>query len=278
MRRMQRWMLVAAGLAALSAGAQDRKGTPTRPPGAQKTDKTKVLGLGAQMLQDSAPPSKLDMYLVGFHPMKADPGMQMEAHHFCHQVNQDFAQCALFDGNTEDANLNGIEYIISEKLFEGLPEEEKAYWHPHNYEIFSGQLVAPGIPSGAEKALMKDKVNSYGKTWHVWHTGSPGRAAHPLPTGPAMLAWSFNRDGEAQPGLAEERDRKMGIDSQKKRTQRADLAALARPQRGVDDLKAAFPQATGAPKGVQGTGPAGGAPRCEMKPVGAGPSHGGGAH
>jgi hypothetical protein len=107
--------------------------------------------------------------------MKNSPNDQMEAHHYCHQINEDFAQCALFDSNTKDAKLNGIEYIISEKLFNELPEQEKKYWHPHNGEILSGQLVAPDIPHAAEKALMKVKMNSYGKTWHVWNTGYEGK-------------------------------------------------------------------------------------------------------
>jgi hypothetical protein len=42
-----------------------------------------------------------------------------------------------------DANLIGIEYILSERLFETLPDDEKPSWHPHNYEILSGQLAAP---------------------------------------------------------------------------------------------------------------------------------------
>ena len=217
------------------------------PPGDDKTAKTRALELGAKALQGDAPLGPMDVYLVGFHPMKEHPQHQMEAHHFCHQVNQDFAQCALFDGNGRNANLNGIEYIISEKLFETLPQEERQYWHPHNAEILSGQLVAPGIPAVAEKALMKDKMNSYGKTWHVWNTGTMGAAGDKLPLGPAMLAWSFNREGEAKPGLVEQRDRKMGIDTAEKRRQRADLRPLARPQSGVDDLKAAFPQARPIP-------------------------------
>ena len=217
------------------------------PPGDDKTAKTRALELGAKALQGDAPLGPMDVYLVGFHPMKEQPQHQMEAHHFCHQVNQDFAQCALFDGNGRNANLNGIEYIISEKLFETLPAEERQYWHPHNAEILSGQLVAPGIPAVAEKALMKDKMNSYGKTWHVWNTGTMGAAGDKLPLGPAMLAWSFNREGEAKPGLVEQRDRRMGVDTAEKRRQRADLQALARPQSGVDDLKAAFPQARPIP-------------------------------
>jgi hypothetical protein len=217
------------------------------PPGEDKTAKTRTLEAGAKVLQRNSPLGPMDVYLVGFHPMKDHPEHQMEAHHFCHQVNQDFAQCTLFDGNGRSANLTGIEYIISEKLFETLPEDERKYWHPHNAEILSGQLVAPGIPAIAEKALMKDKMNSYGKTWHVWNTGAMGQAGDKLPLGPPMLAWSFNRDGEAKPGLVEQRDKKMDIKSAEKRRQRTDLQSLAKPQSGVDDLKAAFPQAKAIP-------------------------------
>lgn len=97
------------------------------PPGSEKSTKTQALELGAKVLQTDDPLEGMDVYLVGFHPMKEDPMHQMEAHHFCRQVNADFMQCALFDGNTADANLNGVEYIISEKLFESLPEDEKRY-------------------------------------------------------------------------------------------------------------------------------------------------------
>ena len=218
-----------------------------KPPGEDKTAKTRTLEAGAKVLQRHSPLGPMDVYLVGFHPMKDHPEHQMEAHHFCNQLNQDFAQCTLFDGNGRNANLTGIEYIVSEKLFETLPEDERQYWHPHNAEILSGQLVAPGIPAIAEKALMKDKMNSYGKTWHLWNTGATGQAGDKLPLGPPMLAWSFNRDGEAKPGLVEQRDRKMDVDTAEKRRQRADLRSLAKPQSGVDDLKPAFPQAKSIP-------------------------------
>ncbi len=77
---------------------------------------------------------------------------------------------------------------------------EKKYWHPHNAEILSGQLVAPGIPAVAEEALMKGKMNSYGKTWHVWNTGSMGQGGDTLPLGPPMLAWSFQQGRRSQTG------------------------------------------------------------------------------
>jgi hypothetical protein len=219
-------------------------------PGDEKTAKTKTLEVGAKLLQGNSPVAKMDIYLDGFHPMKDHPDHQMEAHHYCHQMNEDFAQCALFDGNGPKSNLNGIEYIISEKLFNTLPAAEKKYWHPHNGEILSGQLVAPGIPPAAEKALMKDKMNSYGKTWHVWNTGSPDLPADKLPLGEPMLAWSFSRDGEAKPGLVEGRDRRMGVDSKRKRGDRAELQNTAHPQSGVDDLKGSYGRATREIPGV----------------------------
>lgn len=226
-------------------------GTQAQPvPGEEKSPRTEALELGAKLLQGNAPLAGMDVYLVGFHPMKDDPQQQMEAHHFCHQVNQDFAQCTLFDGNTRSARLTGIEYIISEKLFQTLPVDERRFWHPHNAEILSGQLVAPGIPSVAEHALMKDKMNSYGKTWHVWHTGMHGHPGDALPLGPAALAWSFNRDGEALPGLVERRDQRLGVDTARTREARRDLRPLAKPQSGVDALKGAFGRPTTAIPGV----------------------------
>ena len=91
-----------------------------------------------------------------------------------------------------------------------------------------------------------------------------GEVGDALPLGPPMLAWSFNRDGEVQPGLVERRDETMGIDTGEKRRERADLQSLARPQSGVDALKAAFPDATPIPGVVDrdaGTAPASGGGR-----------------
>jgi hypothetical protein len=172
-------------------------------------------------------------------------------------VNEELMQCALFDGNTRTANLTGIEYIVSERLYQGLSPQERRYWHPHNSEILSGQLVAPGIPAAAEHALMAGRMNSYGKTWHTWNLGAGG-AQGSLPLGPPRLAWSFNRDGEARPGLVEERDRRMGIDTAERRRARQDLVPLARPQGGVDALRGRFGRPTQPIPGVvdEGRAPA----------------------
>lgn len=223
-------------------------------PGADRTARTAALESSADLMQTKGPVSKISMHLVGFHPSKVDPMMQMESHHFCNQVNQDFAQCVLYDADADDARLHGIEYIISEKLYATLPADEKAYWHPHNYEILSGTLRLPNVPDAAEAAALRDKMNSYGKTWHVWKTGVFEQEPDALPLGPAHLAWSFNYDGEAKPGLVEQRDKRMGLDTVEARRDRRDLASIARPQGGVDAMKGAFPNAKGTPPGVADNG------------------------
>lgn len=222
-----------------------------QPEGQKKTAKTQMLEAGAAILQTDSPLQSLDIYLNGFHADKDDPNHQMEAHHFCHQVNEDFAQCALFDGNTRQANLIGIEYIISETLFDSLPEQEKKYWHPHNFEILSGQLIAPGIPEMAEKELMKGKMNSYGKTWHVWNSAPFGRTGDKMPLGEPNLEWSFNHDGEALPGLVEQRDQQLKVMTGEQRGKRAELSPLAKPQAGVDALKGKFTRPTTPLDGIE---------------------------
>lgn len=231
----------------LNPAIADRTG-PTTPAGEPTSTWLGVLEQGARVLQSAPPLRDFDVYVVGFHCAKGEPDFQMEAHHFCRVVNDDLLQCVLFDGNTRDANLIGIEYIVSGRLFDTMPAEEKSYWHPHDYEVLSGQLVAPGLPRAAETSLMKHLVGSYGKTWHTWHTNpSDGKPGMALPYGDPKLMWSFNRDGECDERLRHDRDEAMGLDTDAKRADRQSLLDLARPQWGVDAMKVDFPGSTPIP-------------------------------
>lgn len=227
-------------------------------PGRPKGARTRTLAAGSHLLQGHWPLDEFDIYLVGFHPMRDDPEHQCEAHHFCRQVTEDFAECVLFDGNTPDANLIGVEYIISEALFERLPAGERDFWHPHNGEILSGQLVAPGLPGMAEHELMRKKMNSYGKTWHVWDTGGTHGPGDAVPMGEAKLMWSFSRLGEARDWLIRQRDERMGFDTDGVGRSRQDLVALARPQEGVDTLHGRYGRPTRDIPGVVDKRAAGG--------------------
>ncbi|MGJ7523886.1 OBAP family protein [Variovorax sp. LT1P1] len=148
---------------------------------------------------------------------------QMEAHHYCAILDEEAIQCVIYDGNKKNAKLMGVEYIVSERLFKSLPPEEKALWHSHVHEVKSGQLIAPGIPQAAEHALMEKLVGTYGKTWHTWHTDRE----KVLPLGVPQLMMGFTADGQVDPAMVAERDRRFGVDSAQKRQDRASIAAPA---------------------------------------------------
>ena len=92
---------------------------------------------------------------------------------------------------------------------------------------------------------MDTKMNSYGKTWHVWMDGDA------LPFGDPHLAWSFNRDGEIREELLRERDRKLDPDVAALRESRRDLVSRAKPQCGVDAIAGRFGGATKPVPGVE---------------------------
>lgn len=182
-----------------------------------------------------------DAYVSGFHCARDTPKRQRETHAFVKQLGPDFLQCVLFDGEGPSSLLVGVEYIVSEALFERLPVEERGDWHPHNYEVLSGQLVAPGLPPSAEKALLRLLLNSYGKGWHLWDLGAPPLAGErAMPLGGATLLWSFNKDGQLDANLERQRNRRLGVSLDEKRREREELVPLARPQEGVERLTNAF--------------------------------------
>lgn len=190
-------------------------------PGQDESPMTRALDAGAAAIQDKPPIEALNAYLDGFHFYNGRMDAQMEAHHYCAVLNDDLIQCVIYDGSVREAKIMGVEYIVSGELFAGLPAEEKALWHSHVHEVKSGALVAPGLPEVAEHALMQKLVGTYGKTWHTWHTDQDLE----LPYGVPQLMMGFTADGQADPAMMAARDERLGIDSQAKRADRADIPA-----------------------------------------------------
>lgn len=187
--------------------------------GLEKTGKDKLLNAGAELLQRKSPVRAISAYLDGFHFYNGNMNAQMEAHHYVTQLSDDLYQAIIYDGNTPDAKIMGVEYIISAKLFKTLPAEEKRLWHGHQHEVKSGTLIAPGIPAAAEKELMEKLVNTYGKTIHTWHTDQERN----LPVGSPMIMMAFTKDGQIHPHLLQERDKRFKINTAEIRKSRADI-------------------------------------------------------
>ncbi|KAA9349235.1 OBAP family protein [Larkinella humicola] len=191
-------------------------------PGDDKTTKTEVLETGADLLQNKAPLQAMSMYLNGFHFYSGNIKGQMEAHHYCTQLNEDVVQCMIFDGNGKDAKIMGVEYIVSERLFKTLPDEEKKLWHSHHHEVKSETLIAPGLPLVAEHELMEKLVSTYGKTFHTWHTDRDLK----LPLGHPLVMMGFTKEGQLADSLLCRRDERFEISTSEKNRNRADIPML----------------------------------------------------
>ncbi len=209
---------VAAGMATAAGLLFGRKVAVTAKVGKGHPLKHRALDMAAGAMQPKYPLTAMSTYLNGFHMYADDMGRQVEASHFCIHLQHDLHQCVIFDRNAADARLIGIEYIISEERFRDLPAEEKQLWHSHHYEVKSGILVAPGIPDMAEHAYFEDLVTTYGKTFHTWQYDRDD-----FPYGAPQLMMGLTQDGQADEPLIRERDRRLGISTQHKRENRADI-------------------------------------------------------
>ena len=171
----------------------------------------------AGLLPMDSPVGAIHAHLCGFHFYDGEPSRQVRAEHYCSHLNADVWQCVIYDSDKRNARLIGVEYIISGKLFNGLPPEEKKLWHSHRYEVMSGQLIAPGMADAAENQLMRDFVTTYGKAWYLWQVDRGDQ----LPLGLPKLMMAFTADGQADPKMVSARDQDLKVDSMQIKAKRA---------------------------------------------------------
>ena len=169
---------------------------------------------------DLAPITAIGAHVCGIHFYSGNMKRQLIAQHYCSHLSDDVLQCIVYDSEKKDARIIGIEYIVSAKIFESLPADEKKFWHSHNYEVKSGALTAPGAPEAAEKDLMKVLIGTYGKTWHTWQVDRGDK----LPLGIPQLMMAFTKDGQLDPKIAAERDKLYSVSVAAKKAARADIA------------------------------------------------------
>lgn len=105
------------------------------PPGKAMSMEQQMLDKGAQMLQSLKPIKHMNQHVCTFAIYNHDMTRQIEAHHYVTRLNQDFLQCAVYDSDDSTARLIGVEYIVSDKIFETLPKDEQKLWHSHAHEV-----------------------------------------------------------------------------------------------------------------------------------------------
>ncbi|KAG0314460.1 hypothetical protein BGZ99_008131 [Dissophora globulifera] len=193
----------------------------------QTSSGTAALAAGASLLQSFKPLGGFCEAFCGLHVYPDHPKRQYIAFHYCHLIDEDRRQCLIYDSDSVSAKLVAVEYIISERLFKSLDENEKKYWHSHKFEVESGMIVQVAksmvpemITKATELTALQILVNTYGKTIQLWPVDEHGECSSRVPSGPPQLLASFTRDGQVNLDLLAKRDKMLGISTQEKRKER----------------------------------------------------------
>ncbi|GAA0186169.1 hypothetical protein LIER_33457 [Lithospermum erythrorhizon] len=199
---------------------------------------TAFVETAAATIQSFAPVNKIHQHLCAFHFYADDMTRQVEAHHFCGCVNEEFRQCLIYDRPDPDGRLIGVEYIVSEALFFTLPDDEKAFWHSHEYEVKSGVLFMPGVPGPIQRQDLDKVAKTYGKVFHFWQVDK-GDA---LPLGIPQVMMALTRDGQLYKNLAQDVEKRYNVSFEKESENRKNITG---PEHGI------HPKANAAGKGLK---------------------------
>lgn len=158
----------------------------------------------------TTPPCEQQMHICAFHIAKDDPKIVIETQHYCTALNDNLFQCLLYQTTPEGTKpkLLGVEYVITDVLYQKLPTEEKKYWHPHDYEVRQGLLALLDATREEDQETMKLLVKTWGKTWHTWPDPTTD-----IPYGLPLLMWSATKEGEIPREMIEKRDQRWHINT-----------------------------------------------------------------
>ncbi|KAL6565755.1 Oil body-associated protein 1A [Orobanche hederae] len=176
-------------------------------PGEPTQTSTALLEKATAAVQGFGPVNKIHQHLCAFHFYGHDMTRQVEAHHFCAHQNEEFRQCLIYDRPDANGRLIGLEYIVMEELFLTLPDEEKRFWHSHEYEVKGGVLFMPGVPGAVQRQDLEKVAKTYGKVIHFWQVDR----GDSLPLGLPQVMMALTRDGQLYDNLAQDVEKRYNV-------------------------------------------------------------------
>ncbi|XP_058749245.1 oil body-associated protein 2A-like [Vicia villosa] len=198
------------------------KGSDPTPPGEAMTMGQHVVDKSAMMVQSFKPINQMSCHVCTFAIYSHDMSRQIETHHYCTRLTNKFLQCAVYDSDdSSKGRLIGVEYIISDDIFDTLPLEEKKLWHSHAYEIKSALWVNPRVPEMAAMSELENLAKTYGKFWCTWQVDRGDRL--PLGAPALMMSPQAVSPGLVRPDLVHERDDKYNISTESIKKSRVEI-------------------------------------------------------
>lgn len=135
----------------------------------------------------TTPTQGYNAHAVGMRHIYGSP--DLEAHFYCKMNEKIMTTCQIYDSNSPNASLIGVEYIIAPEDFDSLPHEEKPNWYIINQLMAERtSLRIPELsPEESQKAL-SGFLGTYGKLILTWNPQDP------LPLSSPQLVDLHNRE------------------------------------------------------------------------------------
>lgn len=119
-----------------------------------------------QAAQDERPSSG---FMLHIDAEKHFPGDEKKiAHHYCKQVRGGMFECQLYDSDSKDARLVGVETVVDTKTWQGFDSVENKNWHYHKVEIPKVNAKLPDLSSVEAAKVVKTLEETYGKIYLLW--------------------------------------------------------------------------------------------------------------
>jgi Protein of unknown function (DUF1264) len=98
-----------------------------------------------------------------------DPSLRVQ--HYCKPNDKVVLVCQLYDRDSNNATLIGVEYVITADQYKSLPEREKPNWHFHKIELSPNRAdpMFPELTADQAKAGMQKLMDTYGKVIITWN-------------------------------------------------------------------------------------------------------------
>ena len=98
-----------------------------------------------------------------------DPALRVQ--HYCKPNDKIVLVCQLYDSDSKNATLIGLEYVITADQYKSLPNREKPNWHLHKIEFATNRAdpMFPELPLAQANALMGKLMDTYGKVVITWN-------------------------------------------------------------------------------------------------------------
>lgn len=150
--------LIAIGVVSIALSPQFAT-AQAQPTNATNATKTPVDGYGG-------PPTGP---LTAVRHVFDDPTLRVN--HFCKPNDKVMMVCQLYDSNSPNATLIGVEYMIDSKTYNVLPDREKPNWHYHKEEFTPTRAnpIFPQLNEQQQKEWLTKLSESYGKVILNWN-------------------------------------------------------------------------------------------------------------